>query len=159
MHHIGYVASEQQGNSLLEIYTGWVQINEDSYNSDRQFYGNYTTFVPFEANKVRPVLWREANALKARAVIATPTAFAGNEAETVVAVDGADVGLERQPWLDDIYDADVACLVLHVYNNVRNSIFYNYAYQVTVLWAYKDSLTPVDIPGNKGPAFSDPIHP
>ncbi|MER5927701.1 hypothetical protein, partial [Streptomyces mirabilis] len=138
----------------LHVYTGWIEVNAVAHTiHDVTERFQVVSFVPISPGVIETVsLAPGENPLRGTSVTARPASVALNEANTIFAVDGASVALERQTEIPGVVGERLFCLVLRMNVAIQQGELLRVTYQVAVLWNDVEQITETPtLPGSQAP--------
>ncbi|MFB6578745.1 hypothetical protein ACFCYC_15230 [Streptomyces sp. NPDC056402] len=136
------------------VYTGWIEVNAVAHAGDaatERF--QLVSFVPISPGVIETVsLASGENPLRGTTVTVRPASVALDESNTIFAVDGASVALERQTALPGVAGDHLFCLVLRMNVAIQQGELLRVTYQVTALWNDVEQITETPaLPGSQAP--------
>ncbi|MFD8023931.1 hypothetical protein ACFV6G_26345, partial [Streptomyces lavendulae] len=139
---------------LLHVYTGWIEVNAAAKAGDDVTARlQLVSFVPISPGVIETVSFASGeNPLRGTTVTACPASVALEESNTIFAVDGASVALEKQTELPGVAGDHPFCLVLRMNVAIQEGELLRVTYQVTALWNDVEELTETPpLPGSEAP--------
>ncbi|MFG2832473.1 hypothetical protein ACGFWI_34325 [Streptomyces sp. NPDC048434] len=136
---------------LLSVYTGWISVGMVNHNGpDNTFRDQIVSFVPISPGFIET--FTGENPLLGVTVAVSPASVALDESNTIFAVDGASVALERQTALPGVAGDHLFCLVLRMNVAIQQGELLRVTYQVTALWNDVEQITETPaLPGSQVP--------
>ncbi|KPI32876.1 hypothetical protein OV450_6906 [Actinobacteria bacterium OV450] len=136
----------------LHVYTGWIEVNAVAHTfHDVTERFQVVSFVPISPGVIEAFsLAPGENPLRGATVTVRPASAALNEANTIFAVDGASVAMERQTEIPGVVGERLFCLVLRMNVAIQQGELLRVTYQVTALWNEQLAETAA-LPGSQAP--------